>query len=153
MDSAALDPATFRAALESRGLRCTRQRMAVYDHLARCEHDHPSAEEAYQAVRRSIPTISLATVYKSLEALVECQLVTKLAAEDGTARYDARAENHYHLRDLRSGRVHDLATPFDPDLIAKLDPDLCRNLDSQGFRVTGYRLELMGYFADPEPET
>ena len=47
---------------------------------------------------------------------------------------------------LRSGAVRDLPTPFDPDLIARLDPDLVARLGRQGFRVTGYRLELVGYF-------
>ena len=41
--------------------------------------------------------------------------------------------------------VHDLPTRFDPELIAKLDPDLAENLKRQGFQVTGYRLELVGY--------
>ena len=54
------------------------------------------------------------------------------------------------MRCLRSGSVHDLPTPYDPDLITKLDPCLTQNLQSQGFRVTGYRLELIGYF-DGEP--
>ncbi|MBX6311645.1 MAG: hypothetical protein IRY99_01780, partial [Isosphaeraceae bacterium] len=53
---------------------------------------------------------------------------------------------HYHLRCLRSGRVQDLPTPFDPDLITRLDPDLAARLRDQGFHVTGYRLELVGYF-------
>jgi len=41
--------------------------------------------------------------------------------------------------------VHDLPTPFDPDLLTKLDPQLAEELRVQGFRVTGYRLELVGY--------
>ena len=109
-------------------------------------HGHPTADEVYHAVRPEVPSISLATVYKGLEALVASGLVTKLAADDGSARYDARSEHHYHLRCLRSGAVQDLSTPFDPDLVAKLDPDLGRDLDARGFRVTGYRLELVGYF-------
>ena len=125
--------------------------MAVYDHLCRAADDaqgHPSAEEVFRVVRDSIPNVSLATVYKALEALVACGLVTKLSADDGSARYDARGEEHYHLRDLRTGMVRDLATPYDPDLITKIDPDLTRSLADQGFRLTGYRLELVGYFSN-----
>ena len=95
--------------------------------------------------RPKIPKISLATVYKALEALVASGAATKLTAGDGSARYDARSEDHYHVRCLRSGSVHDLPTPFDPDLIAKLDPGSDRKPESQGFQVTGYRLELVGY--------
>ena len=145
MMSPPLDPAGLRAALEASGWRYTAQRAAVYAHLCRAEH-HPTAEEVYQGVKPAIPRISLATVYKALEALVASGLATKLAAGDGSARYDARSDGHYHLRCLRSGAVQDLATPYDPDLIEKLDPDLTRDLQLRGFRVTGYRLELVGYF-------
>jgi Fe2+ or Zn2+ uptake regulation protein len=143
----ALDPASLRSALESAGWRCTPQRLAVYEHLS-CAAHHPTAEELFQGVRSALPKISLATVYKALEALVASGLATKLTAGDGSARYDARSDHHYHLRCLRSGSVHDLPTEFDPDLIDKLDPGLTRQLQEQGFRVTGYRLELVGYF-DP----
>lgn len=144
----ALDHDDLRLALEGAGWRCTPQRLAVYDHLSSAVH-HPTAEEVYQGVRLTIPKISLATVYKALEALVASGVATKLTAGDGSARYDARSERHYHLRCLRSGTVHDLPTPFDPDLIEKLDPDLTQSLRQQGFQVTGYRLELVGFY---EPE-
>lgn len=139
-----------RAALEAAGWRCTRQRLAVFHHLvesAALQH-HPTAEDVYQAVRIEIPSISLATVYKALEALIASGLVTKISAGDGSARYDARAEDHYHLRCLRTGTVQDLPTSFDPELITKLDPDLARSLRERGFQVTGYRLELVGYFSE-----
>jgi Fe2+ or Zn2+ uptake regulation protein len=79
--------------------------------------------------------------------LVAVGVATKLSAGIGgtRARYDARRDDHYHFRCLRSGTVHDLPTQFDPDLIAKLDPQLQDDLCRQGFRVTGYRLELIGY--------
>jgi Fur family transcriptional regulator, peroxide stress response regulator len=101
----------------------------------------------FHGVRAQIPKISLATVYKALEALVAVGVATKLSAGAGgtCARYDARRDEHYHFRCLRSGTVHDLPTRFDPDLIAKLDPRLQDDLCRQGFRVTGYRLELIGY--------
>jgi Fe2+ or Zn2+ uptake regulation protein len=147
MPPSGLAPEPLRDALEAAGWRCTPQRQAVYEHLARAEH-HPTAEEVYQAVKADIPRISLATVYKALEALVSSGLAAKLTAGDGSARYDARRDHHYHLRCLHSGAVEDLPTPYDPDLIAKIDPSLLPNLQAKGFRVTGYRLELVGYYED-----
>jgi Fe2+ or Zn2+ uptake regulation protein len=143
----------LKKALEGAGLRCTPQRLAVYDELG-AGFDHPSAEEVFQAVRHRIPKISLATVYKSLEALVTIGAVTRLSGtgSTGSARYDARSENHYHFRCVRTGTVSDLPARFDPDLITKLDPHLVEDLLSQGFRVTGYRLELIGY-RELTPET
>jgi Fur family peroxide stress response transcriptional regulator len=139
------EPESLRDVLEAAGWRCTPQRTAVYTQLCRVDH-HPTAEEVFRGVRRAIPNISLATVYKSLEALVVCGLVTKLSAGDGSARYDARCDHHYHLRDLRTGVIHDLPTAFDPGLVDKLDPDLTRQLAQRGFHLTAYRLELVGFF-------
>lgn len=135
----------LRRALESKGLRYTRQRGEVFDYL-QSVRTHPTAEEVYVAVRRRLPNISLATVYKSLDALVEAGLATKLANADGPGRYDCRSDSHYHLRCLKTGQVRDLETPFDPQLLHKLDPHLVTSLRQQGFEITAYRLELLGHF-------
>ena len=141
-----LDHAALRQALEAFGFRCTPQRLAIYDHLIRAD-GHPTAEEIFHAVRPSLPKISLATVYKTLEVLVAIGVSSRLTGfeESGSARYDARREEHYHFRCLQTGAVYDLPTRFDPELITKLDPELTSELERKGFRVTGYRLELVGY--------
>jgi Fe2+ or Zn2+ uptake regulation protein len=146
MESVPLDHHDLRTVIENAGLRCTPQRLAVYDHLSQ-SHEHPTAEDVYQSVRSQVPRISLATVYKALETLVDVGVATKLTSGAGgtRSRYDARRDLHYHFRCLRSGIVHDLPTQFDPDLIKKLDPRLHQDLSQQGFEVTGYRLELVGY--------
>jgi len=143
-DEAASTP-DLRTALDRAGWRFTRQRAAVFDYL--CSVDcHPTAEEVYIAVRRDIDNISLATVYKALEALVNAGLAAKIADAEGPARYDCRSEAHYHLRDVRTGNLRDIDVPYDPALIDKLDPRLVETLRRQGFHVTSYRLDLLGYF-------
>jgi Fe2+ or Zn2+ uptake regulation protein len=134
----------LRQVLENAGWRYTSQRGAVYDCL--CAYHHPTAEEIYAVVRRKLPKISLATVYKALEALVASGIAVKLTSGDGPCRYDCRTEAHYHLHCLKTHRIEDLDTPFDDHLIDKLDPSLTRSLSHQGFHLTGYRLELLGYF-------
>jgi Fur family transcriptional regulator, peroxide stress response regulator len=152
METQPLDQQELRRAIECAGLRCTPQRLAVYEHLARSA-DHPTVEDVYRSVRSAMPKISLATVYKALEALVEIGAATKLTGGDGTSRsrYDARHEPHYHFRCLQTGDIFDLPTPFDASLIAKLDPRLPEYLTSQGFRVIGYRLELVGFHDQDTP--
>jgi Fe2+ or Zn2+ uptake regulation protein len=137
----------LRHVLESAGWRYTSQRAAVYDYLCAAP-THPTAEEIYAAVRRDLPKLSLATVYKALEALAACSLVKKLCSADGPCRYDCRTDDHYHLHCLRTQRIEDLDTPFDRHLIDKLDPALTESLRRQGFHLSGYRLELLGYFDD-----
>ena len=135
----------LRCGLEQAGLRLTRQRAAVFDYLRSVE-SHPTAEDVYRAVRRFVPKISLATVYKALEALVESHLAAKLAYADGPARYDCRCDSHYHIRCLKTGQVRDLDIPHDARLLDKLDPHLAAFLREKGVEVTDYRLELLGHF-------
>lgn len=139
--------AELRQALDRAGWRCTCQRVAVFDHL-RAVDSHPTAEEIFSAVRRRLPRISLATVYKALDALVASGLASKIVHTDGPARYDCRRDAHYHLRCVKTGRIRDLETPFDPRLLDKLDPTLVESLRRQGFRVLDYSLELVGQFEE-----
>jgi Fe2+ or Zn2+ uptake regulation protein len=139
------EAAAVRSALEAAGCRYTQQRASVYAFLQGVDC-HPTAEDVYRAVRRALPRISLATVYKALEALVAAGLATKLTSGDAAARYDSRSEDHYHLRDTSTGEIRDLATEFDRQLLTKIDPALVEQLARQGFEVTGYRLEVLGRF-------
>jgi Fur family transcriptional regulator, peroxide stress response regulator len=139
--------ASLRRALAAAGWRFTRQRAAVFEYL-RSTAEHATAEQVYQAVRRRLPNISLATVYKALEALVDAHLANKLPDASGPARYDCRSDAHYHFRCLKTGTLGDLPTPFDSHLLDKLDPNLVESLRRQGFHVTGHRLELLGHFRE-----
>jgi Fur family transcriptional regulator, peroxide stress response regulator len=126
----------LREALEANGQRYTEQRAAVYRYLTGTDA-HPTADDVFTSVRGDIPDISLATVYKSLEALVGCGLATKLTYGDGSARYDARTDPHPHARCLHCGAVLDVPGRLDPRVVAELGP-------LSGFSVQGYRLELLG---------
>lgn len=127
----------LRERLDAQGGNMTRQRASVYGYLCRVKH-HPTAEEVYLAVKQEVPRISLATVYKNLEALVNCGVASKLATGDGAARYDIRTDHHYHSRCLKCGGVTDL------------EPEAERMLSElvrvpRGFEVTSYRIEVQGY--------
>jgi Fe2+ or Zn2+ uptake regulation protein len=127
----------LREALEANGQRFTEQRASVYRYL--CSTDaHPTADDVFTFVRREIPDISLATVYKSLEALVGCSLAIKLTYGDGSARYDARTDPHHHARCVKCGAVSDVP--------GRLDARAFESVSAvDGFAVEGYRLELVGY--------
>jgi Fe2+ or Zn2+ uptake regulation protein len=151
-EGGALTEEALRRTLESAGWRYTRQRAAVYAYL--CGTDcHPTAEQVFAAVRRQLPHISLATIYKALEALVDARLATRIADSTGPARYDGRSEAHYHLRCERTGQLRDLPLPYDPRLPDKVSPDLVETLRRLGFELTGHRLELVGQFRAPAAAT
>lgn len=130
--------AQLREALESSGQRFTEQRAAVYRYLVGTD-SHPTADEVLVAVRHELPTISLATVYKSLETLVGCGLAVKLTYADASSRYDGRTDPHHHARCLACGRVADL-----PGQLPKREIEALRS-HAGDFTVVGYRFELSGY--------
>ena len=134
----------LRRALEERGQRYTAQRAAVYRFLHATDV-HPTAEEVFRTVRGELPGISLATVYKSLETLVGCGLAQKLTYGDSSARYDGRTDPHPHVRCLACGQVGDVATALPPAELERLSGR------TDGFRVTGYRVELTGFCAACDP--
>lgn len=140
-----VDERELRRALEGSGQRFTEQRAAVYRFLASTDV-HPSADEVFLAVRRELPGISLATVYKSLETLVGCGLAVKLTYSDGSARYDGRTDPHHHARCVICGRVVDITGHLAEEQLASL------RSHAEGFTVTGYRLELSGFCSDCAPQ-
>ncbi len=127
----------LRAALEACGHRHTAQRAAVYRYL-RGVKSHPTADEIFIQVREVLPEISLATVYKALEAFVEAGVARKLAVGGGPARYDGRTDAHDHVRCLKCGVVRDVVGAHDSDMIRGFWSD-------DGFEIVDYRLELLGY--------
>jgi Fe2+ or Zn2+ uptake regulation protein len=126
----------FRLALEAAGHRYTSQRAAVYETLY-ASSSHPTAAEIFTSVREHIPDISLATVYKALEAFVNSGLAAKLTLVGGPARYDGRVDEHQHIRCLDCGRVADIEQAGRPEWLRSLSA-------GTDFDVVGYRLELVG---------
>jgi Fur family peroxide stress response transcriptional regulator len=96
--------------LASSGLRSTPQREVVYGALLK-KRDHPTADELYARVRAEMPTISLATVYNCLEALVQCQMVRAVNFERGPTRYCPNLQPHAHFHDETSGETVDIDLP------------------------------------------
>lgn len=133
----------LRRRLDERGGHMTRQRTAVYEYLSSVDH-HPTAEEVFLNVKLKVPKISLATVYKNLEALVACEAISKLSYGDGSARYDIRTDHHYHTRCLNCGRMWDLEAALGEPLLKELKPQT-------GFNISGFRLELLGHCEDCRP--
>jgi Fur family peroxide stress response transcriptional regulator len=134
----------LRRTLQENGHRYTDQRAAVFRLVARTTV-HPTAEDVFLGVRTEAPGISLATVYKSLEMLVNCGLVKKLNPTDGSARFCGRKEPHHHARCLACGGVSDV-----PGELGDVEITALRK-QAQGFHLLGYDLELTGYCSDCAP--
>ena len=87
--------------------RNSRQRTLVYQ-AVKDSHSHPNAEEVYLLVRRQLPDISLGTVYRNLNLLVEMGLLHRIYTGMGADRFDAVVTAHPHLICSSCGGVFDL---------------------------------------------
>lgn len=74
----------------------TKHRRLILEDL-KARYDHPTAKMVFDSIQKQTDKISFATVYNSLEYLVERGLVRKLDIESGSCRYDARIEHHSHF--------------------------------------------------------
>jgi len=88
-------------------LKLTPQRLAVMDYL-KGNKEHPSAENIYRAIKAKYPTISLATIYNTLEALKNHGIVQELQIDPRKKRYDSDTTSHNHLMCIECGRVEDI---------------------------------------------
>src|SRR5687767_8028454 len=82
--------------LGSFGLKPTQQRIVTYEALFKL-NNHPTAEQIYDFVKPNNPSISLATIYKTLDTFVGSKLICKVMTDDGFMRYDAHTESHSHI--------------------------------------------------------
>ncbi len=128
-----LKPKEVTALLRERGFKVTPQRLAVYNVLSHTTA-HPNAEMLYRKLQPYYPTMSLATVYKTLSILCEVGLAQELNVSEDAFRYDANTQPHPHVRCTCCGRVDD---------IMDLSTD---SLEAQAASETGYQIEAHQYY-------
>ena len=86
----------FRELCERVGLAATHQRQVIYEVLKNM-HGHPSPEEVYARVKRRVPSISLATVYKNLHLFIESGVFREVSLHHGSLRVEINHKPHHHL--------------------------------------------------------
>jgi Fur family peroxide stress response transcriptional regulator len=94
-------------ALRSKGYKATPQRIAICRFVLN-SRDHPSAQRVYDEVKKIHPTVSLATVYKTLGVLKDLNLIQELDLPQGQARFDSYMKPHINLICLQCGHIDDL---------------------------------------------
>jgi Fur family peroxide stress response transcriptional regulator len=123
--------------LKKRGLRMTPQRAAILRELV-MDPNHPSVENLHQRLLLDYPSMSLATVYKTMNLLKEMGEVQELEFSNRENRFDGFIpEPHPHLICTRCGRIIDPEVPGLKPLIE----DLVR---ATGFDVQAHRLDFYG---------
>jgi Fur family peroxide stress response transcriptional regulator len=94
-------------ALVGHGQRLTRHRELIFGVLL-SQRDHPTADEVFLRSRSHCDSLSLATVYNTLETLVQCGLVRAVNYEREPTRFCPNLSEHAHFQDRRTGRVYDI---------------------------------------------
>jgi Fe2+ or Zn2+ uptake regulation protein len=130
---AARDPAP--ESLRAHGLLLTAPRRIILD-VVRATDLHPSAAAVYRRVRRRVPGVSLATVYRNLRLLAAQGLLTERADAAGM-RFDGNTSPHHHFTCVACGRIYDVPPLGDPGVrrAARV---------STGFEVLDHRIEFYG---------
>ena len=122
--------------LRENGFKVTPQRLAVYEALA-STYSHPNAEMLYQMLQPNYPTMSLATVYKTMDIFAGLGLVQVLNVGEDSFRYDAETMSHPHIRCVSCNRVDDVFDVQDEALIKSVT-------EKSGYRLTGRQLYFFG---------
>jgi Fur family peroxide stress response transcriptional regulator len=131
-----LTHAQFRDLAWQRGLAATHQRHVVYEAVV-ASHGHRSPEQIYAAVRKRVPSISLATVYNNLRLFVEHGLLREVSPHASTLLVDGNLEPHHHLVCSRCKSVQDIEGEFiDFKRLSRQLPD--------GFDLTQPLVEVFG---------
>ncbi|HAJ90232.1 MAG TPA: transcriptional repressor [Rhodospirillaceae bacterium] len=118
------------------GLKMTGQRRVILKTLESSE-DHPSVESVFERAKAVDPTISIATVYRTLSLLEEMDLIIKREFNETFARYDTNTEHHHHMIDLETGEVIE----FKNEELEKLKIQIAKDL---GYDLIDHRLDLYG---------
>ena len=123
-------------ALRRRGYKATPQRIAIC-RVALRSRDHPTAQRVYREVKETHPTVSLATVYKTLNVLKELGLVQDLTFEHRETRFDSYVQPHINLVCRRCGNISDLEHRLAREIVSKVAA-------TGRFSPTGQRLDVYG---------
>jgi Fur family ferric uptake transcriptional regulator len=119
-------------------IRTSKQRQLILDVFTN-NNAHLSAEEVYQSVKIIRPNISLGTVYRNLEVLVNLGLINRSTFADGKSRYElANGEHHHHLVCIKCGHIEDMH-----------ECPMARNIElfieNQDFKPIHHYFEVYGY--------
>lgn len=122
--------------LRTEGFKVTPQRIAIYNAIYG-SMEHPTAEMIYQSLHPDYPTMSLATVYKTMDIFKKIGIVRVLDMGDDSSRYDWDVKVHPHIRCTVCNSVSDLPGIDMEDIRSKIEAE-------SEYQVTGQQLSFEG---------
>jgi len=137
----------YKEKLRECGLRVTPQRLAVLE-AVEVLNNHPTAEEVTQFIHKNHPYIASGTVYKTLETLVEKDIIKRVKTDRDIMRYDSVTIWHHHLYCAYSERIEDY---YDDELNHLLE-DYFNRKKIEGFDIEEIKLQIIGKFPECNQE-
>jgi Fur family peroxide stress response transcriptional regulator len=125
--------------LREREYRLTPQRMALVRLIAASD-GHPSASQLYERVKTEFPTMSQATVYKTLDMLKQLGEVLEIDLRDDSHYDGNKPFPHPHLICIACGKIIDGEASLAQSVVDKLEK-------ASGYHVVRHQLNLYGYCA------
>lgn len=117
-------------------MRMTNQREIILQELKKSKN-HLTADELYERVKKSMPRISLATVYRNLETLSGVGIIGKLEISGRQKRFDHDASEHDHIYCVQCHRADNI-------ILDRTMVDSRQFSSAVGYTITGFRVEFAG---------
>jgi Fur family transcriptional regulator, peroxide stress response regulator len=136
---------SLKAKLTESNLKATQQRIVIYEALLRL-NNHPAAETIYEAIKLNNPSISLGTVYKTLDTFVTVGLAVKVMSEEGFMRYDANMGYHNHIYCTNTKELLD----YEDEELNLLIEEFFKKKNIQNLKIKEIRLQINGEKLDLE---
>jgi Fur family peroxide stress response transcriptional regulator len=135
---------SIRELFNKHQLRCTKQRLSLYEALRKCK-SHPSAEELLKMVSPDGVGMSRATVYNTLETLCIAGLARKMPVPGGCCRYDADTDEHLHVRLRDTSEICDVPQELGERLCQSLPQDVLAEIEKAlNVKIEGVNIQLLG---------
>ncbi len=99
--------------------RNTVQRKLTLDMVKKL-HNHPTAEQVYEEIKKTHPTISRGTIYRNLSQLAKDGEIVAREIPSSATHFDHRTSNHYHIICTCCGKVSDVKMDVIPNLIDRV---------------------------------
>lgn len=131
----------FRNKLIEKKLKVTPQRMAILQAFFKL-HNHPTAENIIDYIRKNYPNIATATVYKVLDTFVSYGIIKRVKTERDSMRYDAIMESHHHIYCSDSDRIED----YTDEELNKLLKEYFDKKRIPNFKIEDVKLQIIGKF-------
>ena len=123
--------------LRQAGMRITPQRIAICKLLVGTD-THPTAARIYEEIRAQYPSLSLTTVYNTLDTLADLGAIHVLGhAGDDTVHYDANTKPHVNLACVSCHKIADIASPK----VARIHQEISA---TSGYKLLGARVMYYG---------